>query len=50
VSGFRIVQAGDAALIAEFEDRVDSSVNARAISLAEAVRACGIAGIRDLHD
>lgn len=48
MKAFRLVQAGDAAVIAEFEDRIDSVVNARAIALASAVRSAGIEGIRDV--
>ena len=40
--------AGDSALIVEFEERIDPAVNARAIALADAVRATAIAGIRDV--
>jgi allophanate hydrolase subunit 1 len=45
---FRIVPAGDSALIVEFEERIDPAVNARAIAVADAVRAAAIAGIRDV--
>jgi KipI family sensor histidine kinase inhibitor len=45
---FRLVPAGDSALIVEFEERIDPAVNARAIALADAVRATAIAGIRDV--
>jgi inhibitor of KinA len=45
---FRLVPAGDSALIVEFEERIDPAVNARAIALADAVRAAAIAGIRDV--
>jgi len=44
----RIVQAGDAVLIAEFEDRIDALVNARAIALADAVRSASVTGVRDV--
>jgi len=44
----RIVPAGDSALIVEFEERIDPAVNARAIALADAVRAAAIPGIRDV--
>jgi len=47
-SDFRLVPAGDSALIVEFEARIDPAVNARAIALADAVRAAAIAGIRDV--
>ena len=44
----RIVQAGDAVLVAEFEDCIDAVVNARAIAVADAVRSAAITGIRDV--
>jgi len=47
-NSFRIVPAGDSALIVEFEERIDAAVNARAIAVADAVRAAAIAGIRDV--
>ena len=48
MSGFRIVAAGDAALVVEFEARIDPSVNARAIQLAEAMQAARIPGVLDV--
>jgi len=48
VSAFRIVPAGDSALVVEFEERIDASVNARAIGLAEALQTAGLAGVRDV--
>jgi inhibitor of KinA len=48
VNRFRLVPAGDAAVIAEFEERIDPVVNARAVALADAVRAASITGIRDV--
>jgi KipI family sensor histidine kinase inhibitor len=48
VSAFRIVSAGDSALVIEFEDRIDPSVNARAIGVADALRTAGLAGVRDI--
>jgi inhibitor of KinA len=44
----RIVAAGDSAIVVEFEARIDPAVNAQAISLAEAVQAAGVAGVRDV--
>ena len=44
----RIVQAGDAVLVAEFDDRIDAAVNARVIALADAVRSASVAGVRDV--
>ena len=45
---FRIVPAGDSALIVELDARIDPLINARAIALAEAIRAEAIAGVRDV--
>lgn len=44
----RIVEAGDAALVAEFEPRIDPVLNARAVALAQALRAERIAGVLDV--
>ena len=44
----RIVPAGDSAIVVEFEARIDPAINARAIALAEAVQAAGVAGVRDV--
>jgi inhibitor of KinA len=48
VSVYRIVPAGDSALVVEFEERIDPAVNARAIGCAQAVQAAGLAGVRDV--
>jgi inhibitor of KinA len=48
VSQFRIVPAGDSALIVEFEERIDPSVNARTIACAEAIQAANLSGVRDV--
>jgi inhibitor of KinA len=48
VNAFRIVSAGDSSLVVEFEERIDPSVNARAIALADALQAAGLAGVRDV--
>jgi len=45
---FRIVPAGESALIVEFEARIDPEINARAIACAEAIQAAGLAGVRDV--
>jgi inhibitor of KinA len=45
---YRIVPAGDSALIVEFEERIDPVVNASAIALAEAIGAARLAGVRDV--
>jgi inhibitor of KinA len=47
-SAYRIVAAGDSALIVEFEERIDPAVNACAIALADAIQATGLAGVRDV--
>jgi antagonist of KipI len=43
-----IRDAGDAGLLLELEPVIDPRVNARAIAIASAVRATGIAGVRDV--
>lgn len=48
MSGARIVAAGDAAWLIELENRLDAAVNARAIAIGRAVRASGLAGLRDV--
>jgi len=44
----RIVTAGDSAIVVEFEERIDPSINAQAIALADAIQAAAIAGVRDI--
>ena len=44
----RIVPAGDAAVIVEFEERIDPAVNARTVAFADAVQAAGLRGVRDV--
>jgi len=48
VSTYRIVSAGDAALVVEFENRIDPVVSARGAALADALNAERIAGVRDV--
>jgi len=48
MNGARIVAAGDAALVAEFEERIDPAVNARVVALADALRALELPGVRDV--
>jgi inhibitor of KinA len=48
VNDFRIVHAGDSAVIVEFDERIDPVVNARAIGVADRVQAAGIPGVRDV--
>jgi inhibitor of KinA len=45
---FRVVPAGDSALMVEFEERIDPVVNARAIGAAEGIQNAAIAGVRDV--
>ena len=45
---FRIVSAGDAAIVVQFEDRIDPVVNGTAIALARAIQSAGVAGVRDV--
>ena len=45
---YRIIPAGDSALVVEFEERIDPEVNARAIAVADALQAAPIAGVRDV--
>lgn len=45
---FRIVPAGDSAVVVEFEERIDPVVNARTVAFADAVQAAAIAGVRDV--
>jgi inhibitor of KinA len=44
----RIREAGDSALIVEFDERIDPEVNARAIACAEAIQTAQVAGVRDI--
>jgi inhibitor of KinA len=45
---WKIVPAGDSALIVEFDERIDVEINARAIALADAIQAAGPSGVRDV--
>ena len=45
---YRIVAAGDSALVVEFHARIDPAINARAIALAEAIQRAHLVGIRDV--
>ena len=45
---YRIVRAGDSALIVELEERIDPEVNARTIALADAIQSAAIAAVRDV--
>ena len=48
MSDVRIVAAGDAALVAEFGDRIDVALNARATSLAGRLASAQVRGVRDI--
>jgi inhibitor of KinA len=48
VSAFRVVEAGDSALVVEFEERIDPAVNARVVALADRLRVEPVAGVRDV--
>jgi inhibitor of KinA len=45
---YRIVPAGESALIVEFEERIDPIVNATTIGCANAIQAAAIPGVRDV--
>ena len=45
---FRIVTAGDSAMLVEFQERIDAEVNGRVVALAEAIEAERIGGVRDV--
>jgi inhibitor of KinA len=45
---YRIVPAGDSAVIVEFEERIDPDVNARTIGLAESIQTAALSGVRDV--
>jgi len=44
----RLVPAGDSVVIAEFEDRIDPAVNARAVAVAARMRQAAVHGVRDV--
>jgi inhibitor of KinA len=45
---FRVVPAGDSALIVEFEERIDPAVNRRTIAAADGIENAAIPGVRDV--
>ena len=45
---YAIVQAGDSAIVVEFENRIDPRINARAVAFAETLVGRGIPGVRDV--
>ena len=48
MSVFRIVPAGDSAIVVEFEERIDPVVNSQAIALARSLQEARVAGVRDI--
>lgn len=48
MTAFRLLPAGDAAVVIEFEERIDPAVNRRAVRLAAALEAARIRGVRDV--
>jgi len=48
LTSYRIVPAGESAIIVEFEERIDPAVNARTIAFAEAIQSANLAGVRDV--
>jgi inhibitor of KinA len=48
IDAFRILPAGDSAILIEFDDRIDPVVNARCVGVADALRASSVTGIRDI--
>jgi inhibitor of KinA len=48
MSDFVLRPAGDAAIVVDFESRLDPVVNARAVGLARSIRALAPAGVRDV--
>ena len=49
MTDYRVVTAGDSAMVVEFEERIDPAVNARTIAFAEAVQAANLGGVRDVE-
>lgn len=47
-AGVRIVPAGDAAYLVEFEPRMDAAINARVIAIWHALRQSAVPGVRDI--
>lgn len=45
---YRIVPAGESALIVEFDERIDPEINARAIACAQTIEAARVPGVRDV--
>jgi len=47
-NNYRIVTAGDAAILVQFENRIDPVINRTVIAVAQAIHSAGIAGVRDV--
>src|SRR5689334_19431611 len=45
---YRIIPAGESALIVEFEDRIDPCINAQTIACADAIQRARVRGVRDV--
>jgi inhibitor of KinA len=45
---FRILAAGDSALVVEMEERIDPSINRRIVALGARLEAARLAGVRDI--
>ncbi|HMD34525.1 MAG TPA: 5-oxoprolinase subunit PxpB [Vicinamibacterales bacterium] len=45
---YRVVPAGDSAIIVEFDERIDPVVNARTVAFADAIQAADLRGVRDV--
>ena len=48
MNAFRIVAAGDSAVLVELENRIDPVVNETAIALARAIQTSAVPGVRDV--
>ena len=48
MSQYRLVPAGDSALVVEFEERIDPAVNARTVACADAIQLESVPGVRDV--
>jgi KipI family sensor histidine kinase inhibitor len=48
LNSVRIVAAGDAAILVEFEDRIDPVVNRTVMAVADAIQKAAVPGVRDI--
>ena len=48
MNDFRIVPAGDSAIVIEFDERIDVAINRRVLALAESIARARIPGVRDV--